>query len=48
MLKTKQKNHKNKNTSFQWFKVFLIIKTPGYYKFIDTCNKDSGNKNVKK
>ena len=38
----------NKNTSFQWFNVFLIIKTPGYYKVINTCINDSGNRNVKK
>ena len=46
--KNKAKTHKNKNTSFQWFNVFLIVKTPGYYKVINTCISDSGNKNVKK
>lgn len=27
--------------------MFLVIKFPGYYKVINTCKTDSGNKNVK-
>lgn len=42
--RNKQKTHKNKNTHLEQLKSVLSNKILSYYKVINTCKNDSGNK----